>query len=111
MANKCDDYITDKINGQSSIISDTDHSCQSMQSKKRDWDGSFDLSESDNESEGSFTPPDPGLVRTANESSDEEFVIDWEAPIYEKPYLKCPYINDKAFKEADEPLRKKSKYS
>ena len=93
MANKCDDYITDKINGQNSIIADTDHTCQSMQSKKRDWDGSFDLSESDKESEGSFTPPDPGLVRTADESSDEEFLVDWEAPIYEKPYLKCSRLN------------------
>ena len=64
MAKKCDDFFTDKINGQKSIISDTDHICQNLQKKKREV-GLIHLSclNLALKSEGAFTPPVPSHCR------------------------------------------------
>ena len=85
MAKKCDDFVTDKINGQKAIISDTDHICQNLQKKKNErldwfiwavwiWHSKVRVL--------SLLQ----FLHTADESSDEEYPIDWKAPIYEKPY-------------------------
>ena len=39
----------------------------------------FNLSKS--KSHDSLTPPDPGLIRTAEFFSDDENTIDWDAPV------------------------------
>ena len=55
----------------------------------------------------SFNPPDPGLVATADISSDEGTIVDWNATIIEKPYPNCPYIDDEAAEDVDTPPRKR----
>ena len=111
------DFKTEREN---SCPTDTDHDSFFIKEGKvfdlLDTNSNEDCSDSayyftsDNEADFFFKPPDPGLNRTAEESSDEDNIIDWNAPVFGKPYLKCSYIDDGAAK-ADLMPRKRSKFS
>ena len=47
---------------------------------------------SDCEIDDTFRVPDPGFARTWDESSDEEHVVDRDAPVRQKPFPSCSFI-------------------
>ena len=57
----------------------------------------------------SFEIPDPGLVRTAEITSDDEDIVDWDALVKEKPFFDCPFINFESFEDKDQPPKKRLK--
>ena len=59
------------------------------------------------EVDSSFDLPDPGFIGTAEISSDEDGVVDRDAPVYQAPYKKCPYLDDEALEDSSIPSQKK----
>ena len=92
-------------NGSYRLPGITDESDENLPDNCADSYSSFE------DSDCSFHVPDPGFFQTNEISSDENDIVDWNPPIQEKPYLKCPYLDDEAVEEANVLQRKRSKFS
>ena len=58
-------------------------------------------------SDHKFSLPDPGLWRTAAVASDDE-ILDWDAPVIDKPYIESPFILSEAVEDNDHLAVKRS---
>ena len=62
---------------------------------------------SESDSDCPFQPPDPGFLRTAEISSDDDEILDWDAPVLEKPFIKSAFINFESQEVVDQPPTKR----
>ena len=58
----------------------------------------------------SYKPPDPGFPRTADLASDDYKTLDWDAPVFEKPFRNCLFIEIKS-QEVQPPMKRSRKMS
>ena len=58
----------------------------------------------------SYKPPDPGFSRTADIASDDGEILDWDAPVVEKPFRNCPFIEFES-QEEQPPMKRSRKCS
>ena len=62
---------------------------------------------SESDSDCPFQPPDPGFLRTAEISSDDDEILDWDAPVLEKAFIKSAFINFESQEVVDQPPTKR----
>ena len=60
-------------------------------------------------SDHNFSLPGPGLWRTAAVASDDDDeILDWDAPVIDKPYIESPFILSEAVEDKDQLAVKRS---